>query len=80
MSLVGNFRGKGPNGFGRNSTAEQVTPWSDRQRSSQTGLYWADCDPTKGSDFTRDVALAEKLWAKNEETVAGLDHRDRCAI
>lgn len=40
--------------------------------ADQTGLYWADCNPTKGSKFSRDAALAEKLWVKTEEIVEGL--------
>ena len=40
--------------------------------ATQTGLYWADCNPTQGSAFTRDAALAARLWAKSEEIVAGL--------
>lgn len=40
--------------------------------ATQTGLYWADCNPTEGSAFTRDAELAMQLWAKTEEIVAGL--------
>ena len=37
-----------------------------------TGEYWADCNPKKSSRNGRDMALAEKLWAKTEEIVARL--------
>jgi NAD(P)-dependent dehydrogenase (short-subunit alcohol dehydrogenase family) len=40
--------------------------------AAQTGLYWSDCNPKEGSAFTRDTALAEKLWTKTEEIVEGL--------
>lgn len=34
------------------------------------GEYWADCNLKKSSHNGRDLALAEKLWAKTEEIVA----------
>lgn len=37
-----------------------------------TGEYWADCNLKKSSRNGRDLALAEKLWAKTEEIVARL--------
>ena len=40
--------------------------------ANQTGQYWADCNATRGSAFTRDAALAEKLWTKTEQIVEGL--------
>jgi WW domain-containing oxidoreductase len=35
-----------------------------------TGEYWADCNLKKSSRNGRDMALAEKLWARTEEIVA----------
>jgi NAD(P)-dependent dehydrogenase (short-subunit alcohol dehydrogenase family) len=52
--------------------ATQVLVGTHPSAAAQSGLYWADCNPAKGSEFTRDVALAEKLWAKTDEIVAGL--------
>ena len=37
-----------------------------------TGEYWADCNLKRSSKNGRDLALAEKLWAKTEEIVARL--------
>ena len=37
-----------------------------------TGEYWADCNLKRSSRNGRDLALAEKLWAKTEEIVARL--------
>jgi NAD(P)-dependent dehydrogenase (short-subunit alcohol dehydrogenase family) len=41
--------------------------------ASQTGLYWADCNPTKSSAHGRDAVMAETLWTKTEAIVAGLE-------
>lgn len=35
-----------------------------------SGEYWADCNLKKSSPNGRDMALAEKLWAKTEEIVS----------
>ena len=40
--------------------------------ASQTALYWGDCNPINSSSFAKDHALAEQLWTRTEEIVAGL--------
>jgi NAD(P)-dependent dehydrogenase (short-subunit alcohol dehydrogenase family) len=40
--------------------------------ATQTGMYWADSNPSNSSTFARDAVLAEKLWTKTEAIVAGL--------
>lgn len=40
--------------------------------ASVSGEYFADCNIAKSSRYSRDAELAEKLWQKSEEIVAGL--------
>lgn len=40
--------------------------------AATTGEYWADCNVAPSSDHGQDAALAEALWKKTEELVAGL--------
>ncbi len=38
-----------------------------------SGEYWADCNVKASSGPGQDMELAERLWARTEELVAGLD-------
>jgi len=40
--------------------------------ASETGQYWADCNPAKRSRHALNATLAEQLWSKTEEIIAGL--------
>lgn len=52
--------------------ATQILVATHPSVAGETGQYWEDCNPSEGSAFTRDAALAAKLWTKTEEIVAGL--------
>jgi WW domain-containing oxidoreductase len=52
--------------------ATQILVATHPSAASQTGLYWADCNPKKSSEYGQNSVLAQKLWARSEEIVAGL--------
>jgi WW domain-containing oxidoreductase len=52
--------------------ATQVYVATHPDAAGITGEYFADCNPAESSPHGRDDALAEALWVKTEEIVAGL--------
>lgn len=53
--------------------ATQVYVATHPDAASVSGEYWFDCNVKPSSAPGRDMDLAERLWVKTEEIVAGLD-------